>query len=127
MPVGKEKKWFLVVVILVIVIVLALVLKKSLASSDAAGTPYSAVYLQSGEMYVGKLTLFPKMILRDAYLITNVPDAEDSTKNNVQLQPAKNFIWSPTALYLSRQQVVFYGAVGAGSTVDEALKQVDNQ
>lgn len=90
---------------------------------QSAKVSYSAVYLRTGEVYVGRLSLFPKMTLTDAYLIENVRDAKDETKFNLQLTPLRNFVWAPQKIYLNSEQVMFYGTVGETSNVAEALRQ----
>jgi hypothetical protein len=121
---GKEKKIGVIAIVAIVVIVGFAVYKQVLLGG--VPTSYSAVYLQTGEMYVGKLSLFPKMALNDAYLVTRVNDPENPESTSVQLQSAKNFIWSPPTLFLNREQVIFYGAVGEGSQIAEALKKTNN-
>ncbi len=115
----KENKSLLIALIVVIVVVGFAVINYSPQSAKDA---YSAVYLRTGEVYVGKLSFFPNMQLKDAFLIENVRDPKDSTKTNLQLTPLKNSVWAPPVIYLNSDQVVFYGPVGEESNVAKALK-----
>lgn len=80
------------------------------------------VYLVSGQAYIGQLHLFPKMQIKNAYLLEIVKDQADETKTNFQLSPLRESIWSPKTVYLNPKNVVFYGPIGKTSKVAEALK-----
>ena len=84
---------------------------------------YSVVYLASGEVYVGQLSLYPKMSLSDAYVLQVTQDPKDTSKNNFRLASLKDALWSPDKIYLNKEQVIFYGKVGEGSQIDKTLKQ----
>jgi len=84
--------------------------------------PYSVVYLSTGEIYVGKLSTFPRLILKDAYLLQLVPDAEDSSQSSYQLVPLSSTLWSPQKIYLNDDQVVFTAPVRDDSKVAQTLK-----
>jgi hypothetical protein len=84
---------------------------------------YSIVYLVSGQAYVGKLSFFPKMELKDAYLFEMVKDPQDAAKNTFQLSPLKSLVWAPKTVYLVRENVIFYAPIEAESKIAEALKQ----
>ena len=84
--------------------------------------PYSVVYLSTGEIYVGKLSTFPRLILKDAYLLQLVPDAEDSSQSSYQLVPLSSTLWSPQKIYLNDDQIVFTAPVRDDSMVAQTLK-----
>ena len=87
------------------------------------GKSYSVVYLATGEIYIGKLSCFPKKFkLNDAYRLQAVKDPADETKTNFQLTPLDEALWSPKELYLNRDQIVFYGPIEESSKAGEALK-----
>lgn len=83
---------------------------------------YSIVYLTSGDIYVGKLSTFPKMELSDVYLLLNVKDANDPTKSNFQLSPVKESIWGGSKIYLNEKQVLFYAAINDNSRIGETIR-----
>jgi hypothetical protein len=83
--------------------------------------PYYVVYLTTGEIYVGRLSYFPKMEMTDIYLLQTVRDPKDETKGGFQLAPLKDAIWSPKKIYLNSNQVVFSGPVDENSEVAKTL------
>lgn len=88
---------------------------------------YSVVYLTSGDIYVGELTTFPRLILKNAYLLQLVRDPNDASKSNFQLTPLKDSLWAPEKIYLNPQEVIFYGPVGEESTVAKTLRESFSQ
>lgn len=87
-----------------------------------AQNSYSVVYLATGEVYIGKLSVFPRLTLTDAYLLQIVKDKDDPSKSNFQLNSLSDALWSPTKLYLNSKQVIFYGPVSETSKVAETLR-----
>lgn len=86
------------------------------------GDSYSVVYLSSGDVYIGKLTIGSQMELNDSYLLQNVKDAKDATKSSVQLTPLKEALWAPKQLFLNEKNVIFYGPLDESSKAAEALR-----
>lgn len=80
---------------------------------------YSVVYLQSGEIYVGKLSRFPRLTMRDAYILKNTVDKEN--RSNLQLLPLAESAWAPTELYLDFSKILFYGPLSDTSGAAQAL------
>jgi hypothetical protein len=83
---------------------------------------YSAVYLRTGEMYVGQLYMFPRMKLVNPYILQSVPASAESPSGGYQLSPLSQSLWAPNVIYLNPEQVVFYGPVGEGSKIWDALQ-----
>ncbi len=81
---------------------------------------YSAVYLSSGEIYIAKLSVFPKLAMEDPYLLLLVQDAKKN--NNFQLTPISESVWAPKKLYLDKNQVLYYGPLREDSKVLETLR-----
>lgn len=111
-----------VLIVLGSVSIAALTISKPDYFKNFFNKPYSVVYLATGEIYVGKLSTFPRMELDDVYLIQNVRDPNDQTKSSFQLVPLKSALWAPVKLYLNRDQVVFSGPVSETSQVAQTLK-----
>lgn len=89
--------------------------------SYTQSTMYSVVYLQTGEIYVGKLSFFPKTTLRDPYILRVTKDEKDPKKNNFQLSPLKETVWNTKSLTLNKSHVVFYGLLDKNSQAAKAL------
>lgn len=112
------------VVIVVLLLIAAVFLTLGLTPSrNPFERPYSMVYLSTGEIYIGKLSTFPRMRMTDGHLLQVVRDPNDETKANFQLVPVKETLWGSEKLLLNRDQVMFYGPIGQNSKVAEALKQ----
>ena len=92
------------------------------ASEWRARGRYSAIYLQTGEIYVAKLKTFPMLRMSDIWLVQSVRDAKDETKVSIQLVPLKNTDWATRYLNLNRGSVVFYGPLEESSRAALALR-----
>ena len=92
------------------------------ALNNAFNKPYSAVYLSTGEIYIGKLSTFPKLALSDVYLLQVVPNPDDATQKAFQLAPLKDSLWAPDRIYLNDEQVIFIAPVREDSEVAKTLK-----
>jgi hypothetical protein len=82
---------------------------------------YSVVYLSTGEVYVGKLTTIPDLVLTDAYILQVTKDATDATKTNFQLNPINQALWAPQSMHFIKDNVVFYGPLLSTSKIAETI------
>lgn len=82
---------------------------------------YSVVYLSSGELYVAKLSVFPKLVMTDPYLLLLVQNQEKKA-NSFQLTPINESVWAPSKLFLRPEQVLYYGPLDESSKVLETLR-----
>ncbi|MBI4193361.1 MAG: hypothetical protein HY536_01915 [Candidatus Colwellbacteria bacterium] len=82
---------------------------------------YSAVYLTTGEIYIGRLSLFPRVSMENPYLLQIVADEKDKAKTVPQLMPLSDVVWSPKRLYINRDRIVFYAPVKSESEAAKAL------
>src|SRR3990167_9036755 len=78
---------------------------------------YSVVYLTTGEIYVGKLTTFPDLQLKNAYILITVPDETDPKKSNFKLNPISEALWATESMHLTRKNIVFYGELQETSSI----------
>ncbi len=105
----------------VLVVVLVLVVLKVAVLSRNMGN--YVVYLSTGEVYVGELSMFPKMKLQNGYILTTAQDPADPKKSNFQLNPLNEALWAPKHLYLNRKNVVFYGPLSPESSIAKKLAE----
>jgi hypothetical protein len=120
----KNKNKILVLLLAFLVVVLALVLiitQLGDKTKTLKNNHYSVVYLTTGEVYVGELATFPRMQLKNGYLLATGQDPTDPKKTTFQLNPLSETIWSPKKIYLNREQVVFYGPLLETSRVAQTL------
>lgn len=82
---------------------------------------YSVVYLTTGEVYVGKLSHFGGLELRDAYILQVTKDPADETKTSFQLNPINQALWAPQSIHLIKDNVVFYGPLLPTSKIAETI------
>ena len=84
-------------------------------------TQYSVVYLTTREVYVGKLSTFPDLQLKDAYILQVAKDEKDASKTNFQITPVSEAIWSPKTMHLVKDNVVFYGPLLSTSKIAQTI------
>jgi len=118
MSISRKNIVIAVIVILVAVAVVLGVFKMNKEKED-----YSIVYFSTGEVYIGKLTTFPDLRLKDGYILQVTQDPEDETKNNFQLQPISDALWAPKSLRLVKDNVIFYGPLMSDSVIAETLAE----
>ena len=109
-------------IVFAVVVVVAVLIVAGFVYVNKRDKENSVVYLSTGEVYVGKLSHFPRLVLDDSYLLQVVKDTTDPNKYNFQLNPIKEALWSPKHLYLNRDLVIFYGPLEEGSKIAETLK-----
>ncbi|MEK7219395.1 MAG: hypothetical protein AAB687_01830 [Patescibacteria group bacterium] len=111
----------LVILVVLVLIVLGLGFLQYKASRSNA---YSVVYLTTKEVYVGRLTTFPDLQLKDGYILNTVQDAEDPKKTNFQLTPMNEALWAPQGgIHLIKDNVVFYSALSDTSSIAKTLTE----
>lgn len=81
---------------------------------------YSVVYLSTGEVYIGKLSL-PSWELKEAYLFQVGKDPANPEKSNFQLNPIKDALWAPKSMHLVKEHVVFFGPLENESQIAKTL------
>ena len=84
--------------------------------------PYVAVYMQTGDLYFGRISYFPRLALKDVYVLQSA-NPTDPTQPNLQIVPMRKTVWGPDRLILNYDQIVFIGKVGASSQVMQAINQ----
>jgi hypothetical protein len=112
---GKKNLLVLVIVVIIVVFLAMLQYKATHAGQ------YSVVYLTTGEVYVGQLSTFPDLTLKNSYILQVTKDATDATKTNFQLQPVNQALWAPSELHLVEKNVIFYGPLLPGSKIAQTL------
>ena len=108
------------IAVVVVLIVLGIGLYINKKSKD---NTYSVVYLTTGEVYVGKLTTFPELQLKNGYVLQVTKDATDATKNNFQLNPISDALWAPQSLHFIKDNVVFYAPLMSNSKIAQTLTE----
>lgn len=77
--------------------------------------PVTGVLLETGDMYFGKLSYFPRLSLTDVYVVQSVADPLDPTQITYQVVPLRFSIWGSGKINLNYDRIVFMGKVGEDS------------
>lgn len=118
----------ILVVVLAIVVggslfVAALSVYKPDAIRNGFDKSYSVVYLSNGEVYVGRLSTFPKLVLRNPYVLQSVANPDDPAQKSIQLAPLKEAFWSPDdRIYLNREHIIYTASIRKDSKIAQDLK-----
>jgi hypothetical protein len=117
-------KKLLTVLIVVIVVLLALAVwltVKFVHPAKVAESPYSAVYLATGDIYFGKLSWFPQPHLKQVWILQRTVDKDNQPQLGVA--PFAGAFWGPMdEVYLNPKQIVFWTKLRADSQVAQALE-----
>ena len=81
---------------------------------------YWAVYLDTGDLYFGKLSRFPKLSLNDVWFLQRNPQ---DTQNPLSLTKFGNAFWGPEdKIYLNEKSVVWKTKLREDSQVVQFIK-----
>lgn len=84
-------------------------------------SPYSAVYLSTGDIYFGKLSWFPTLRLNNVWFLQRGADANQNPQ--FAIAPLTATFWGPSdELFLNAKDVVFTVRLRADSQVVQAIE-----
>jgi len=90
------------------------------ASGSASVSPYSAVYLSTGDVYFGKLDWFPSPHIENAWFLERGTDAKGNP--TVGVYPFSQIAWGPAGdVYFSSNQIIFWTHLANTSSIAQAL------
>lgn len=113
---SKLNKILLVAVVVLIIILGALLYWQNFKKSDS---DYWAVYLSTGDIYIGKLSHFPRFHLSDVWFFQKTSDAQ----NPLSLAKFTQAFWGPEDnLYLSEKQIIWKSKLAETSQVISYIK-----
>src|SRR3989344_1017589 len=81
----------------------------------------SVIYLANGDLYVGKLTTFPRLTLHEGYQYQTAPDPKDPSKSISRLVPMSEASWAPVQVNLNKSQIIFYGPLQEKREIYKAI------
>ncbi|EKD23783.1 MAG: hypothetical protein ACD_81C00184G0006 [uncultured bacterium] len=107
-------------ILIALVVVLAVALGVVLYWQRVGFEPkYSAVYLNTGDIYFGKLSRFPRMTLRDVWFMEKGGDAQQG----FGLAKFENAFWGPEdKLVINDENIIWTTELRADSEVVLAIK-----
>lgn len=121
----KTNRTIVVVGIVVIIVLIGLgiwigVSFISSSSNPSAASPYSAVFLTTGDIYYGKLSWFPNPHITDAWVLQQVKGANGQTQLGVV--PFTSSFWGPVnEIDLNPNDIVFWTRLRNDSQLAQAL------
>lgn len=109
----------LLVVVVVLIIALAGVVYWQVSKKSWDNNDYWAVYLSTGDIYIGKLSYFPRLHLSDVWFFQETGD--DS--NPFTVAKFSKAFWGPDDnLYLNEKQVIWKNKLSESSQVISYIK-----
>jgi len=108
----KLSKFLLMLVIVLVFILVGVLIYKRPA-------PYYAVYLQTGELYFGKLSYFPYLNLSSVYLLQRT----NNSSSPFSLTKFENSFWQPQGkMKLNSSKIVWMAKLKKDSQVVKLIK-----
>ncbi len=86
----------------------------------SALSPYSAVYLSTGDIYFGTLDWYPTPHMEDAWFLQRSTDAKGNAA--VGVYPFNSVAWGPSGeVYFNPQQIIFWTRLNATSSIAQLI------
>lgn len=117
-----KKIIILLLILVALLIILGVWLGYNLSRADGAGgvSPYSAVYLRTGDIYFGKLSWFPKPRLKNVWFIQRSVDEKNQPQ--LGLLPFTSAFWGPIdEVSLNPAEIVFWTRLRGSSDAARAF------
>jgi len=116
----------MLVIVVVVVVVLAvwagiLIAGMQSGVNPDAASPYSAVYLSTGDVYFGKLSWFPSPHMTNVWFLERTQGQNGQTQ--VGFAPMSSVAWSPTdEISFNAQDIVFSTRLKNSSQIVQAME-----
>ena len=105
----KNKSLKIVFIVLVSLVVLGIVVG---AIFSFVRRPYMAVYLATGDIYFGRVSVFPRVTIQDPWFFRRAEDG------SVSLERFSDAVWMPEdVIKINRDQIVFMARISENSQV----------
>jgi len=99
--INKSNKILLTIIIVLAVALVAIIYWQKVGFNRN----YWAIYLDTGDLYFGKLNYFPKLSLSDAYLLQR---NEQNQQNPFSISKFSNAFWGPEdKIYINKENIVW--------------------
>lgn len=123
MMINKDK-FFKITLIVAIILLAILVYLSFIDKTKVIKNPYYAVYLQTGDMYFGKLSRFPKLTLSDVWFLQRNINEEQGGFN---LAKFSNAVFGPEdKMEINKENVVWISKLRDDSQVVGYILQSKN-
>ncbi len=119
---GKKIFWGLVIIVIVLAVAAWVWIAVEAINSPEGPSPYSAVYLTSGDIYFGKLSWFPQPHMTDVWYLNR--SVGTNGQSQVSVVPLKTAFWGPVnGITLNPQQILFWTNLSNSS---QLVKDMEN-
>ena len=109
-----NKRYFYLVIAIVIILFIVYLLKSLIFYPR-----YVAVYTTLGDLYLGKLSYFPKFKLSNAIILRTDPQS-----GQINIWNLKQTVWQSTGdLFLNRKNIIWISPVDKNSPLIDFIKQ----
>ena len=120
-----KSKFYTIGLILAIILLCVLVYTTLGNKSDSIKNPYSVVFLNTGDMYFGKISRFPRLALSDIWFL-QVTTQEDQ-QAGFNLAKFSNAVFGPKdKMEINRENVVWISKLADDSQVVTYILQSKN-
>jgi hypothetical protein len=110
----NKNKFFKIALIFAIILLIILVYFLFIDKTKAVKNSYYAVYLQTGDIYFGKLSRFPKLTLSDAWFL----QASIDGKGNLNLMKYSGAVFGPEdKMEINKENVIWISKLRDDSEV----------
>lgn len=114
----KPKNISVSLILIVAILALGIWLGKNGHKFLSGGSQYAAVYMQTGDIYYGKLHSWPRLYLENVWYF------QVDEEGQAQLVPYKGLTWGPSdKMYLNRDQIVWWTPLRSDSQLIAAFEQ----
>ncbi|MEK7635533.1 MAG: hypothetical protein AAB405_00370 [Patescibacteria group bacterium] len=115
-----SKKNILLFLVALVIILMAIIYWRQ----NNVEKPYYAVYLENGDIYFGKVSIFPYLFLSDVYFLQkNISDSQ----NPFSVLKFENAFWGPESkIYINREKIIWKTRLKDDSQVLNIIKNYGN-
>jgi hypothetical protein len=125
-PPARRSILLWVISAIITIAVVWFVITAIIAHIEASPSGYSAVYLTSGEILIGKLSLSGTPVLIDAWVV-EYPSSTLEAQGPLNLLPFKSTSVSPdNTVHISQQQILYWANLDPASALVKELKAKAN-
>ena len=117
---SSKKYIFLFLLIVIVLVIAGVFLGLYLSQGTSAATqlsPYSAVYLSTGDIYFGELSFAPWPRIKNPWFLQRTSDGE-----NLNISPMAATFWGPSnVVNLNPKEIIFWTRLRADSQVASVM------
>ena len=125
--ISNNKKIFILIISALVIVLAFLVffIFNLLSEPIEENSPYSAVYLKTGDIYFGELSWFPRLKLKNPWFLQKTTD--ENNQPQIGVAPLAGAFWGPqNEIYLNQDEIIFWTRLRNNSQVIPFLSGGNN-